>query len=444
VAGISATVGKVGVTVAAVAALAAATLAIPVVTGNGGGGGETANIWVDPAATTGCTDNASEAAYNAAQDCTWDQANDTCEAGDTVLVRGGSYGDVTISGLGGRSSGQCNVVVAEDASVVFDEFTMGDWRDENPDVVDTGYMSITGGDRAGGKAITARIVYVDYVESLTMDGWEVDGQDTLGRIFSADGATNNYILRDSEVHGSCAEGNDGAMMWLAGDDLTLEDNEIHDALLCDTDTHTECTYMQGVNRVTIRRNRYYRCNVMGIFFTGAASVTGPSLIENNYFGRSCSDTDGTCDQVHVGPYGIHFRNGDDPSPNPDNMVIRNNTFRGTLSIDGSTNAPTSGGLVVKDNIFLLGASCGLANTTYARNAHVSGSCGGTGSFNDSGMLSDFTDPSDFAADGGDWYPLAGAPFINAGSTGDHPTLDLLGVTRYDGSAPDLGAYEFQE
>jgi hypothetical protein len=72
--------------------------------GGGGGGSETANIWVDTNGGT-CTDSASLVAYSDAAACsTWDAANDTCEAGDLVKVRPGSYPDQFLTGSNGRAS----------------------------------------------------------------------------------------------------------------------------------------------------------------------------------------------------------------------------------------------------------------------------------------------------------------------------------------------------
>jgi hypothetical protein len=401
----------------------------------------TANLWVDTNGGT-CVDNASPVGYTDAQACSWDAANDTCEGGDTVLVQGGSYGNVTLSGSNGRSSA-CTFTVVETENVVMGEFYNGSYTGG-----DTGadWITIDGGYPCDQTVATCGIYAIefdaDFTNRVTAIGWEVDGGlDNNVQLFHIEDLTN-FTVRDSHIHSACAGGGVGAMIYAGGDGITLDNNDIHDALLCvDDDTHTECIYNDNVDQLTLTRNKIYRCNAQGVFFTGDEVVEGPSIVANNVIGRPCSDTTPTCNTPSGNAF--HFRTGSDPTPSPDNMVIRNNTFRGNLSIS-TENTPTSGGLVVKDNVFLGGSSCPSTNTTYARNAHLSGSCGGTGSFNDAGMLSDFTDASDLSADGGDWYPLVGAPFINAGSTSDVETLDLPGNTRYDGSAPDLGAYEFQE
>jgi hypothetical protein len=429
------------IAVAAAAAVGAAT--VPIVTGGSGGGGDTANIWVDPAATTGCTDNASEGSYNAAQDCTWDQANDTCEAGDTVLVRGGSYGNVTLTGSNSRSSA-CVMTVVEDATATMGQFNNGEWNGP-----DTGadWLTIDGGRPCKAETVSCGVYTTEFDSDNTTDvtivGWEIDGQDDVLQLFHFDPVVN-FTVRDSHIHNACAAGTTGAMTYMSDGPITIDNSDFHDANVCSGDEpHTECLFAQSVSEITFTRNRVYRCNAQGMFFTGSGNPSG--LIENNYFGRTCDDVDTSCDDPHLAPNALHFRNGGEPSPSPDDMDIRYNTFRGNLSLTNSENAPTANGLRVTGNVFLAGVPCSLSNTTYSYNAHISSSCGGTGTITNASLLSNsFVDPSDFAADGGDWNLLTGSPLKNAGNTGSFPTLDLAGATRYDGSAPDIGAYEFQE
>ena len=71
---------------------------------------------------------------------------------------------------------------------------------------------------------------------------------------------------------------------------------------------------------------------------------------------------------------FHFRNGGDPSPDPNNWDFRYNTFVGPLSISDE-NPVGSGGMRVIGNVFLAGVVVRKANTTYGYNAFVSGGCG---------------------------------------------------------------------
>ena len=42
---------------------------------------------------------------------------------------------------------------------------------------------------------------------------------------------------------------------------------------------------------------------------------------------------------------------------------------------------------------------------------------------------------------GDYRLVSGSPLINQGTTGNYPSLDFTGLSRFVGSAPDVGAYE---
>jgi hypothetical protein len=73
---------------------------------NEGGGGSTANIWVDT--STGdntCVDDPSLVVYDSTKACsTLDAANDIADNGDIVNVKGGSYGAQTMTGSNSRTS----------------------------------------------------------------------------------------------------------------------------------------------------------------------------------------------------------------------------------------------------------------------------------------------------------------------------------------------------
>lgn len=427
--------------------------AVPVPAVSGGGGAAVANLWVDQTATTGCTDNPSLGGYNAAQDCTWDQANDTCEGGDTVIVRGGSYGDITLSGSNSRAS-RCTFTAASGETVTIDEFENGVYTGANDDANGADFTTF----QEGSGAITSRTLYADFNDQVTYDGWTVDGQFTVPTSgFAAQilhfQNVGTVVFKNGEVKNACAVTGFGGMIVTAGGatSLTLDNNLIHDAHACDPggDPHTECMWSNGTSNVTISRTKFWRCAVMDVFITGWDGNTYSDgwTVENSFFGRPCGDNESphTCDSALGNAF--HFRSGAgtevDPAPIPSGWVIRHNTFRGNLSINSGGSPPIAN--VIKGNAFANTAACGVTNTTYSYNAHISGSCGGTGTITNASLLSNsFTDPSDLAAGGGDWSLLTGSPLKNAGNTADHPTLDLLGISRYLGSAPDIGAYEFPE
>ena len=70
-----------------------------------------ANLWVD-ANGGSCTDSATKVAYHDSAACgSIDAANDTCEAGDNVIVKGGGYPSQLITGGNGRTS-KCLITIA--------------------------------------------------------------------------------------------------------------------------------------------------------------------------------------------------------------------------------------------------------------------------------------------------------------------------------------------
>jgi len=344
-----------------------------------------ANLWVDTNGGT-CVRQATAAAYVDAQACSWDQANDKCAGGDTAAVKGGSYGDVTLSGSNGRTSA-CTFQTAAGESVVMDYFNDGRFSGG-----DTGadWITVIGPVRA--VEFTA-----DFTNRVTVDGWTVDCNGCINvQMFHVESATN-FTARNSDI----SDNYDNSLIWINGSNITFDHNVIHNAgLRPGSGAHTECIYAWAVTNLTLTRNSFHHCAVMDVFITGSSVASG-GYVENNIFEPPCEDAACT-------PQGLafHFRNGGDPSPNPSNWVFRNNTFIGPLSIS-SENLPV-GPVRIVNNDFQSGAPCSLPNTTYSRNK---GCPGGPTTLVDQG------DPTDF------------------------PSLDIDGLSRPRGAGPDVGAKE---
>jgi hypothetical protein len=99
-------------------------------------------------------------------------------------------------------------------------------------------------------------------------------------------------------------------------------------------------------------------------------------------------------------------------------------------------------------------ACNLPNTTYGYNITPTGvaNCGGPGarSFALSTFTAGFVNYRPFSGNGGgspepagDYHLRSGSPLINVGNAGSFPSVDRDGGSRYVGSAPDVGAYEFR-
>jgi hypothetical protein len=157
---------------------------------NSGGGGSpdpgTAHIWVDTDGGT-CVDNASPVVYATATACgSLDAANDIADCGDVVLIKGGTYGDQTISGDRTCGSGSWTAGASKGVTM-----TGGVLFEVAP------AESVTTGDLA---------LRADWVELSLGDGTAF----TLGSSGASDhnvnansgNTTNNTILRGVSVKGS--------------------------------------------------------------------------------------------------------------------------------------------------------------------------------------------------------------------------------------------------
>src|SRR5262249_20840578 len=119
--------------------ITAATGACPAATSG------TANLWVDVTGGS-CVRSSTAAPYSDASACSWQQANSACQGGDTVIVRGGSYGDVVIRGSNGRTS-PCTFKVASGESVTVGSLELGIWQSCTPgasSTTTTNWITIVG------------------------------------------------------------------------------------------------------------------------------------------------------------------------------------------------------------------------------------------------------------------------------------------------------------
>ena len=380
----------------------------------------TARLWVDTSGGS-CTRSATPAAYNDAKACSWNQAYRAAQTGDLILVKGGNYGDVSI-GPNRASIGPPGVTFQ----------TAAGGRVVTGDLVNGAYWNNGG----GGNNInfvgpaTSHTFYNDYTSNITVNGWTVDcgGCDST-QIFHLE-ESNNIRVMNSDI----SDNTNDSLVFINGSNLTFENNRIHDAGLGNTGAHTECMYVWQVTNLTLKRNHFYHCSIMDVFITGDA-VSNGGYVENNVFEKPWSSTGVISNNLNA----FHFRNGGDPSPDPNNWDFRYNTFVGPLSVSPSENPVGSGGMRVIGNVFLSDDPCGEPNTTYAYNAFVTGFGCGTNRITNSltTYLAGFTS----TADPGTYSLKASSVLIDKGNPSSYPSYDLAGKHRFNGAAPDLGAYE---
>jgi chitodextrinase len=395
--------------------------------------GPGANLWVDPNGGS-CLRSAALVAYVDSQACSWNQAYQASQTGDLVVIKGGSYGDVSI-GPNRTAIASPGVVFrsASGESVVLRDFTNGAYQNNG----------------GGGNNITfvgpvrARSFQADYTTNVTVDNWDVDvGGQQITQPFHVEFAAN-FTLRNSKVHNAL---NSNAMMVLGGSNFTFDNNDIYDDLNNTGGAiHDECFRAQPVTGMTMTRNHFWSCNVMDVFITDSETASN-WIVENNIF-EAPTGSSGNAANAFA------FRAGGTPSPAPDGFVLRYNTFGSSgVQINGVDNPPTARGFTVTGNYFATNAPCGLPNTSYSYNVTPSGTnnCGGTGalSFALSALTSGFTRYQPFTGNGGaspqpagDYRLLTTSPLIDKGNPNSYPTTDRSGTNRYKGTAPDTGAYE---
>ena len=332
-----------------------------------------------------------------------------------ILVKGGSYGNVSI----GPNRSVTNVTFK---TAQGEQVTVGNLQN--------GHIGSGGGGASNINfvgPVTARTFRSDVASNVVVDNWNVDCNGCVNeQIFHLESA-NNVVVKNSEIQ----DNTDNSLIWINGSNITFENNRIHDAgLRSGSGAHTECMYVWSVTNLTLKRNHFYHCAVMDVFITGNA-VSNGGYIENNVFEQPWSTTG----QLGGG-LAFHFRNGGDPSPDPNNWDFRYNTFNGPLSISGE-NPVGSGGMRVIGNVFLSEVACGKSNTTYSYNAFVSGGCGTNSITNSlatyrSGFVSN-ADPGNFAL-------TSGSVLRDKGTPSGYPTQDRPGNART--ATNDIGAYEY--
>jgi hypothetical protein len=202
--------------------------------------------------------------------------------------------------------------------------------------------------------------------------------------------------------------------------VLLERITMHDYYSSPRDaSHEECLMVTGIDGITIRSSRFYRCEDFDILFKryGTNQMERNITIENSWFAKPYPD--GTS-AIQFSPDGDSFTN----------VTIRYNSFAATLTM--------------KDQIK-------WANTQVIANvgANYGGPCGGgvTSAYNVfSGTppcsSTDRRAPRGFVDEAGlDFHLAPGAAAIGRGDPSSHPAIDIDGEPRPQGGVPDAGADE---
>ncbi len=236
-----------------------------------------------------------------------------CNAAGTdkiITMKGGTYPEQQIT------SGCANAQIVESGEAII--------RATNPS--DT---ASTLGVHAAGVSVRGITVSSNNLKRKTIHL----GEDAAGFEF-ADGSVGN-VADDKAVE-----------VW--ADDVTLEGNSVQDARLITPGVHTECVFVVGANRLTLRNNTFSGCGVYDVAYTrckwctpmGPAPVGG--LIEGNDFRLSHQDGGTTWHYNELAFYS-HL---DGPVQDID---VRNNNFQtaGQNQGCGGQGSPPCGGILLE-------------------------------------------------------------------------------------------------
>jgi hypothetical protein len=181
--------------------------------------------------------------------------------------------------------------------------------------------------------------------------------------------------------------------------------------------HEECLMVTGIDGITIRRSKFHRCEDFDILFKrfGTTTMLSNITLENNWF--DVPYPDGTS-AIQFSPDGDTFTN----------VLIRNNSFAGTLTLKPGVN---------------------YVNTRVIGNVGTRGPCLGsvTSAYNvwsgtDPCSSTDRRAPTGYVNQSGfDFHLTSSAAAIDSAHPTDHPSTDIDGETRPSGNAPDAGADE---
>jgi len=185
--------------------------------------------------------------------------------------------------------------------------------------------------------------------------------------------------------------------------------------------HMECIAMDGVQGLTIRQSKFYRCEDFVILFKPTAGITDVRdiTLENNWFGHP--EPDGTSTLQFSTPGSASYTN----------VLIRNNSFDGSLTL--FTAGVTYSNFRIVGNVGTdISGVCGSGVTRRYNVWSGSNACNTTEKRAATGYVSQ---------SGFDFHLTAGAAAVGAGDPADFAAVDIDGQARPQGGAPDAGADE---
>lgn len=407
----------------------------PVVTGTG-----VANLWIDTNGGT-CTRQSTAGAYSDAAGCsTVDAAYTAAQAGDTVILKSGSYPMQSLTATPKGSGAQITFRGESKADVVLKGM---DWATPSTASAKPDRMTLkdfTFADPTFSGGGTAKMVDVINTTSIVFDNVDVDRGYKIADGIDIAGGVSSLTWRNSSI---CCNMNQKLVML---DDFysapsctgcTFDNVTVHDQVYDATSyagepPHAECWWVQDTTNLTIKNSRTYDCISTGDMNWGGSGSNVGLLIQNTVWDVAY-DFAGGVDVVPgaaVGYRGSSTGKTVDGANTSGTGTIEYSIFNGSVVHNGWSS------LTMRGNIFK-NATC-ETNVTYVKNLSTTTACGTDNTVN----ANAFTSSNFVNSANQDWRPSSGAAAqVDKGTTASYPATDLLGVVRYIGAAPDAGPYE---
>lgn len=410
---------------------------------NESGGAAEANAFINTDVTGDtCTRSSTLVTFEEAQAAnhlcgTFDEAHAAANNGDLILIRDGSYNDQTLNGPAKSAGAQITFRAENDGGVIVDsldihdvtQLTFEDFTVSDPEAADLCCANNT------------KMVDVARADSIVFDGVDINRNYNIADGLGISGDVNGITFRNGDI--CCNKDQKLIQIQPAGEalsatDVLFENVTVHDQVYSATSfpgepPHAECWWLEKTTNITLRNVRTYDCISTGDMNWGGVGNTTGLLFQNTFWGVKYGFENGV--DVVAGA-GVGYR-GDSNSNIFDGA---NTNGAGTVeySIFEGDFATKSGwsSLTFRGNITKL-QSCG-GTWTYTYNKHTGADCSASDI-----QLSTVMDAANFVDSANqNWRPSScSAPQVNAGDTANYPATDADGVTRYVGSAPDLGLYE---
>ena len=175
---------------------------------------------------------------------------------------------------------------------------------------------------------------------------------------------------------------------------------------------------------------------MDVFITGGDTANG-GFVENNVFEKPWENTG----RISNSAFAFHFRNGGNPSPDPNNWDFRYNTFVGPLSITTDEN-PVGSGWDARDRQRSSSPAPRAGTPTRPTPTTRSSPAGAARTTSSTARRSTWR-ASSASATLATSRLLAASVLRDKGNPSSYPAIDRAGNSRPVGAAPDIGAYEFR-